>query len=133
MYDLELFFFVEVEQVDLAQGVEIVAGAWENSIYRILDLDAGHEPALSPAPPALRRAPGGSVVAPPFAVGALPEGRVPDRNGSQAASPLAVLPPALLVGDLLLCEGLRLYAEGGQLGAGDEVVYRLGDGLDARR
>jgi len=25
MYDLELFVFVEVEQVDLAQGVEVVA------------------------------------------------------------------------------------------------------------
>src|SRR5215211_1533308 len=45
----------------------------------------------------------------------------------------AVLPPALLVGDLLFCQRLGLYAEGGQLGAGDEFVYLLGDGLDARR
>jgi hypothetical protein len=86
MYDLELLVFVEVEQVDLAQGIEIVARAWENTIDRVLDLDAGHEGAASSAPPALRRAPGGAVIPPPLAVGALPEGRVPDRNGPHASS-----------------------------------------------
>jgi hypothetical protein len=43
------------------------------------------------------------------------------------------LTPALLVGDLLLCERLGLYAQRGQFGAGDEVVYLVGDGLDAWR
>ena len=86
MYDLELLVFVEVEQVDLAQGVEIVARTRQNSIDGVLDLDAGHEGAPSFAPPALRWAPGGAVVPPPLAVGTLPEGRVPDRNGPHASS-----------------------------------------------
>ena len=86
-YHLEFLVFVEIEQVDLAKGVEIVARAWENSIDGVLDLDAGHEGAPSFAPPALRWAPGGAVVPPPLAVGALPEGRVPDRNGPQVSYP----------------------------------------------
>ena len=57
MYDLELLVFVEVEQVDLAKGVEIVARARQNSIDGILDVHAGHEGAPSFAPPALRGAP----------------------------------------------------------------------------
>ena len=57
MYDLELLVFVEVEQVDLAKGVEIEARARQNSIDGILDVHAGHEGAPSSAPPALRGAP----------------------------------------------------------------------------
>lgn len=56
-YHLEFLVFVEIEQVDLAKGVEIVARAWENSIDGVLDLDAGHEGAPSLAPPALRWTP----------------------------------------------------------------------------
>src|SRR5829696_3793901 len=42
-----------------------------------------------------------------------------------------LLLPALLVGDLLFGQRLGLYAQRGELGAGDEVVYFVGDGLDA--
>src|SRR5215210_8873143 len=116
MYNLELFVLVEVEQVDLAQGVEIVARARQNSHHGVLDLDARHEPATSFAPPTLRWAPGGTVVPPPFAVGALPEGRVPDRNGPQASSPLgrptassAGRRSAPLSGSRALCRGRPVW------------------------
>jgi hypothetical protein len=84
-YYLELLVFVEVEQVDFAEGVEIVARAWQDSLHGIFDLDVRHEPALSFAPPALRWAPGGAVVPPPLTVGTIPKGRVPDGYGSHAS------------------------------------------------
>src|SRR5215210_1766795 len=102
MHDFEFFILVEVEQVDLAEGVEVVARAGQDSFDGVLDLDVGHEASFPPAPPALRGAPGGAVVAPPSAVGALPEVGVPDRYGLHAPD-TAALSPALLVGDLLLC------------------------------
>jgi len=86
VYDVELLDFVEVEQVDFAKGVEIVACAWQYSLYGILDLDVCYEPALSFAPPALRWAPGGAVVTPALAVGALPEVRVPDSYGPRTSN-----------------------------------------------
>lgn len=82
MYDFEGLVFVEVEQVDFAKGVEIVARGRKDAIGGVLDLDVCYEGALSPASFALSGAPGGAVVAPPFAVGAVPERRVPDRYSS---------------------------------------------------
>ena len=83
---LELLVFVEVEQKYFARGVEVVAGAWQDSTQGVLDLDAGHEFALTLAPLAFRGTPGGAVVAPALAVRAIPESRVPDRYSSHASN-----------------------------------------------
>ena len=85
-HDFELFVFVEVEEVDLTEGVEVVAEAWQNSFCGVYDLDAGHEFALTLAPFAFRGTPGGAVVTPAFAVGAIPESRIPDRYSSHASN-----------------------------------------------
>ena len=85
MPDIELLAFVEVEQKDFAPGVEVVAGVWQDPIQGVLDLDAGYEFALALAPLAFRGTPGGAVVAPAPAVGAIPESRVTDRYSSHAS------------------------------------------------
>ena len=84
-YYLEFLVLGEVEQIDFAEGVEIVARAWQDPLHGIFDLDVRHEPALSFTPPALRGAPGGTVVPPPLTVGAIPKGRVPDGYSSHAS------------------------------------------------
>jgi bacterial/archaeal transporter family-2 protein len=86
LYYLELLVFVDVEQEDLAEGVEVVAGAWQDPFLRVLDLDAGHEFALTLATFAFGGTPGGAVVAPSFAVWAVSEGRVADRYSSHASN-----------------------------------------------
>src|SRR5215212_4437940 len=85
-HDLELLLFVEVEQIYLAEGVEVVAGAWHNSLCGILDLDAGHEFPLTLAPFAFGGPPGGAVVAATSAIGAVPECRVTDHYSSHASN-----------------------------------------------
>jgi transporter family-2 protein len=85
-HDLELLLFVEIEQENLAHGVEVVTRAWQDSFLRVFDLDAGHEFAFALAPFAFRGTPGGAVVAPAFAVGAIPESRVADRYSSHASN-----------------------------------------------
>ena len=83
---LELLVFVEVEQKYFARGVEVVAGAWQNSAQGVLDLDSGHEFALTLAPLAFRGTPGGAVVPAALAVRAIPESCIPDRYSSHASN-----------------------------------------------
>src|SRR5215210_6844528 len=54
------------------------------------------------------------------------------RTGLRGRGGRLLAAPALLVEDLLLGEPLGLDTQRGELGAGDEVVYLVGDGLDAR-
>jgi transporter family-2 protein len=83
--DLELRVFVEIEQKHFAPGVEVVARVGQNPTQGVLDLDAGHELALALASLAFRGTPGGAVVAPAPAVGAIPESRIADRYSSHAS------------------------------------------------
>jgi bacterial/archaeal transporter family-2 protein len=83
--DLELLVFVEVEQKDLAHGVEVVAGLWQYTFQGVFDLYAGHEFSPALAPFAFCGTPGSAVIAPAPAVGAIPESRIADRYSSHAS------------------------------------------------
>src|SRR5215211_1897867 len=80
--DLDLLVLVEIQQVDLAQRIEVVARARQNSLHRVLDLDSSDEPAPPLAASAHEGTPGGAVVPASLAVRALPKIRVADRYSS---------------------------------------------------